>query len=95
MAKKNKSEKVDLSKNLEKLSAIADWFDEQDEVDVEEGLIKVKEAAQLIKDSKGRLKEIENEFIEIKKNIEGEIGEDDGDEKKQNQKSVNTEDLPF
>lgn len=73
MAEKNK---VDLSKNLEKLSAIASWFETQKEIDVEEGLKKVKDAAVLIKESKSRLKEIENEFVEIKKNIEEEMGDD-------------------
>ena len=72
MTEKNK---IDLSKNLEKLSAIAGWFENQKEIDVEEGLKKVKDAAVLIKESKGRLKEIENEFEEIKKDIEEETEE--------------------
>lgn len=71
MAKK--VEKNDLNKNLSKLSEIAEWFEGQEEVDVEEGLNKVKEAAELIKKSKSRLKEIENEFQEIKKDIEEEL----------------------
>jgi len=61
-----------LSANLKKLFEIADWFDKQDEIDVEEGLEKVKEASELIKASKDRLKKIENEFEEIKKEIEHE-----------------------
>ena len=40
------------------------------EIDVEEGLEKVKEAVVLIKLSKERLRKIENEFEEIKKEIE-------------------------
>lgn len=60
----------DLNKNLSKLSEIANWFENQEEVDVEEGLKKVKEAAKIVKESKGRLKEIENEFEEIKADIE-------------------------
>lgn len=58
-----------LNKNLKRLSDIADWFDGREEVDVEEGLTKVKEAVVLIKASKQRLKEIENEFKEIQKDI--------------------------
>lgn len=58
-----------LNENLKKLSQITDWFENQDEVDVEEGLKKVKEAVELIKSSKARLKGIENEFEEIKKGI--------------------------
>ncbi len=59
-----------LTDNLKRLSAITDWFDNQEKVDVEEGLKKVKQAAELIKVSKGRLKAIENEFEEIKKEID-------------------------
>lgn len=71
--------KENLNDNLKKLSEITEWFENQEEVDVEEGLKKVKEAVELIKSSKTRLKGIENEFEEIKKeiNIEGE--EDTGE----------------
>jgi hypothetical protein len=72
----SKIDKIDLSKNLKKLSEIADWFDEQEEVDVEEGLKKVKEAAILIKESKSRLAEVENEFEEIKREVQDEIEEE-------------------
>ena len=68
---KDQSE-INLSKNLEKLAAIAEWFDEQEEVDIEEGLSKVKEASILIKESRGRLSEVENEFLEIRKEIDEE-----------------------
>lgn len=64
-----KIEKINLSKSLEELNAIVSWFEDQDNVDVEVGLEKVREAAKLIKDSKGRLAEIENEFREIEKEI--------------------------
>lgn len=60
---------ANLNDQLNQLQAIADWFDEQTEVDVEEGLKKVKDAAGLIKSSQERLKEIENEFTEIKKEL--------------------------
>lgn len=68
---KNEGDEVNLSQNLEKLGAIALWFDEQEEIDIEEGLSKVKEAAGLIKESRGRLVAIENEFLEIRRGIEG------------------------
>jgi len=69
---KEKSDVKNLSDNLKKLSEIAEWFDNREDVDVEQGLEKVKEAAILIKASKERLKEIENEFEEIKKEIDTE-----------------------
>ena len=65
-------EKINLSESLKKLEAISRWFDEQDEVDVEKGLEKVKEGVQLIKASRERLKEVENEFEDVKKELEGE-----------------------
>lgn len=63
-------DKVDLNKSLKKLADIVDWFEKQEDVDVEAGLEKVKEGVALIKESKSRLKEIENEFEEVKKSIE-------------------------
>ena len=69
-----KSDKKGLNTNLKRLSEIAEWFDTREEIDVEEGLEKVKEAAKLIKLSKDRLKEIENEFEEIRREIDEEIG---------------------
>ena len=64
--------KNNLNENLKKLEEISLWFDNSKEVDVEQGLEKVKEAVILIKESKERLKKIENEFEEIKKEIEPE-----------------------
>lgn len=65
----SKEQSKNLNSSLEKLSKIAEWFDSQEQVDVEEGLKKVKEAVELIKTSKARLKKIENDFKEIKKEI--------------------------
>lgn len=61
-----------INQNLKKLSDIAEWFEKQEEVDVEEGLKKVKEAAGIIKAARKQFKEAENEFEEIKKEIEEE-----------------------
>ena len=66
-------EKNKLKDSLKKLRDIIDWFDEQEEVDVEAGLEKVKEGVMLIKESRARLKKIENEFEEVKKEIGEEI----------------------
>ncbi|MEK7648171.1 MAG: hypothetical protein AAB384_04035 [Patescibacteria group bacterium] len=70
------SKEIDLNKNLAALTEIADWFDAQKEIDVEEGLKKVKTAAGLIKESKSRLAQIENEFEVIKKEINEELAAD-------------------
>ena len=65
-----KNSEKDLNSNFKKLEEISKWFDNNEEVDVEEGLEKVKEAVVLIKESKERLKQIENEFEEIKREVE-------------------------
>ncbi|MCK5466590.1 exodeoxyribonuclease VII small subunit [Candidatus Parcubacteria bacterium] len=62
-------EKTNLSESLKKLEEIARWFELQEEIDVEKGLEKVKEGAKLIKTSKERLRKVENEFEEIKKEM--------------------------
>ena len=76
---KEKLDTKNLNSNLKRLSEITKWFDNQEEIDVEEGLNKVKEAVGLIKSSKERLKAIENEFEEIKKEVilEEKNGEED------------------
>ena len=63
-----------LGENLKKLAAIAEWLEAQErseEPDFDAGLEKVREAAALIKASRARLTEVENEFREITKDISG------------------------
>jgi exodeoxyribonuclease VII small subunit len=67
-----KTKKNNLTQDLKSLEAITEWFENQEEVDVEEGLKKVKEGAKLIKQSRNRLKEVKNEFQEIKDDLETE-----------------------
>ncbi|MDD4409484.1 MAG: hypothetical protein PHW52_02400 [Candidatus Pacebacteria bacterium] len=62
--------KVSLNENLKSISKIVEWFELQEELDIEEGLKKAKEAADLIKETKEILKQSENEFEEIKKGLE-------------------------
>ena len=63
-------EKLNLSESLKKLEEITEWFNDQQEVDVEKGLEKVKEGVQLVKASRARLQEVENEFEDVKKDLE-------------------------
>ncbi len=65
-----KKNTTNLNETLKKLSQIVAWFESQEDLDVEKGLDNVKEGAELIKASKARLSEIENEFQEIKKEIQ-------------------------
>jgi len=72
LKKKNKNKemvedkKIKISESLSKLEEIVDWFEKQEEVDVEEGLKRVKEGVSIIKVFKVRFVEVENEFNEIK-----------------------------
>jgi hypothetical protein len=62
--------KKDIAGSLTALERVVAWFDEQDQVDVEAGLAKVREGAVLVKELKSRLKEVANEFEEVKKELE-------------------------
>lgn len=62
-------ETVNLTETIKKLRAITAWFESQDEIDVEKGLERIKDGAELIKASRTRLKELENEFEEVKKQL--------------------------
>jgi len=67
------TEKKDgIQEQLKELESIAEWFEKEEDFDVEEGLKKVKEGAELVKKLKGRIKEVENEFNELQVEIEGE-----------------------
>ncbi len=63
------TKKTTIGETLKKLESISAWFEDQKEADIEEGLKKVREGAELIKELKTRLKEAENEFNEIKKEL--------------------------
>jgi exonuclease VII small subunit len=89
---KEKSDTKNLNSNLKRLSEITEWFENQEEIDVEEGLKKVKEAVELIKASRERLKTVENEFKEIKKEIN--VKESDEGKGEENDEP-NTKDTPF
>lgn len=68
--------KTNINESLKKLEQIVSWFENQKEADVEAGLEKVREGVRLIKIARERLKQIENEFEEVKK----EIGDDESTE---------------
>lgn len=66
-------ETVELKSSLKKLEEITEWFQEKD-IDLDVGLKKLKEGTEIIKACRSKIKEIENEFFEIKKDL---IEEDD------------------
>lgn len=62
--------KESISKLLADLESAIGWFEKQKDIDLEEGLKKVREGAGLIKELKKRLKDVENEFNDLKKELE-------------------------
>jgi exodeoxyribonuclease VII small subunit len=58
--------KFDFTESVNKLEEINIWFQSED-IDLDEGLYKLKAGKELIKKCRTRLKEVENEFIKIKK----------------------------
>lgn len=65
----NKEPKEKINISLKQLETILDWFNSQEDLDVEIALQKAKEGANLIKELKSKLKKVENEFEEIKKEL--------------------------
>ncbi len=66
-------EKKKLKDSLKEIENIINWFDEQEEIDVEMGLEKVKDGVALIKISKEKLGNLENEFKKVKADLGKEI----------------------
>lgn len=60
--------KFDFSAAIKELEEISRWF-QNEEINLDEGLAKFKKGADLIKKCRQHLKEVENQFIEIKKEI--------------------------
>ncbi len=65
-----KKEKGKITEDLTKLKKIVEWFESREEVDVEEGLRRVKEGSEIVKRLRSRMKEVENEFETIKEDLE-------------------------
>jgi exonuclease VII small subunit len=63
-------DKDSFKQHLAELGKILEWFDAQEELDVEEALKKVALAAELVAKGKERLGELENEFKVIKAKVE-------------------------
>jgi len=76
MSKNGEKKEQDLTQSLKRLSEIGEWFENQKEVDIEEGLKMVKEASAIIRSSRERLKAVENEFEEIRKEMDVEEEEE-------------------
>jgi len=86
---------INLKESLKKLNTIVEWFEAQEEIDVEAGLEKVKEGATLVKSCKARLSEIENEFQQIQKDVEKTTGGKGIKGSKPPEGEIKPEEIPF
>src|SRR5687768_9547068 len=57
--------RFDFTQSINKLEEINSWFQNED-FNLDEGLLKLKEGKDLIKKCRTRLQEVENEFVKIK-----------------------------
>ena len=64
-----KDKTFDFAKAIEELEEINCWF-QNEEINLDEGLSKFRRGLELIKKSRERLKQVENEFKEIKEKYE-------------------------
>lgn len=60
------NQKFDFTKAIKELEEINRWFQEE-EINLDEGLKKFRHGLDLIKKCQQRLKQVENEFVKIKK----------------------------
>lgn len=68
-----KNTKQTLGESIKSLEEIANWFENQEEIDIEKGIAKAREGAILLKSTRKQLNDAENEFKEIKKNLQEKI----------------------
>jgi exodeoxyribonuclease VII small subunit len=68
----NDPKQFDFASSIHQLEEINTWFQNED-LDLDEGLEKLKRGKELIKKCRTRLQEVENEFIEIKKEFAQEV----------------------
>lgn len=67
---KKNQDSNNFEQNLKKLQDIVSWFEEHDEIDLEKSLEKIKEGSELLKECRKDLKEIDNVFKEVEKDLE-------------------------
>lgn len=61
--------KKDFATSIKQLEKINEWF-QQEDIDLDEGLAKLKEGQKLIESCRKRLADVENEFVKIKAGME-------------------------
>jgi exodeoxyribonuclease VII small subunit len=96
--------KFDFTASIKRLEEINNWFQNED-FNLDEGLEKLKLGKDLIKKCRGRLQQVENEFVKIKQEFAEELPDGDVSEGLQNHQEskftssrngeIEPEDVPF
>jgi len=60
----------DFSKAIKELEEINNWFQNTDEIDLDQGFKKLEKGKDLILSCKDTIKEMENKFIDVKKELD-------------------------
>lgn len=90
-------EKFNFTNAYQELEEINEWF-QQEDIDLDEGLKKYKRGLELIKKCRGRLKEAENQFRDIKKEFKIEETKEtpfENDTNSNDESEVKSEEIPF
>ena len=61
---------VDFAKSFEELEKITEWFDSEEQLDLDKGLKQFERGLELASLLKEKLSEVENKVVEIKKRFE-------------------------
>jgi exodeoxyribonuclease VII small subunit len=96
--------KFDFTASIKQLEDINNWFQNED-FNLDEGLEKLKLGKDLIKKCRGRLQQVENEFVKIKQEFAEEVADGEAPAVFQNRQDrtptshtngeIEPEDIPF
>lgn len=67
--KKQEQKEITITRALSQLKEISEWFDSQENIDIDLAISKIKEGVKLVKICKEKLKVAENTFTELKKEL--------------------------
>jgi exodeoxyribonuclease VII small subunit len=72
-AKKSTTKKVNFAKAFEELEGITEWFETEEQLDLDAGLKKFERGLELASALKGKLGEVENKVQEIKQKFDTDL----------------------
>jgi len=61
-----KKQSFDFAKSFQELEKITEWFDSEEQMDLDKGLVQFERGLELASELKKKLSEVENKVVEIK-----------------------------